>query len=126
MIVLDTNVISEMMRPLPAAVVSAWFALHARATLFTTTLSQAEILYGLALLDAGRRRDDLLAAARPVFDEDFQGRVLPFDSAAAIEFADIAASRRRSSIGRKLKRQARTWPVIAGPPTIDLRTPRRT
>lgn len=96
MIVLDTNVISEMMRPLPAEVVSAWFALHARATLFTTTLSQAEILYGLALLDAGRRRDDLVAAARPVFDEDFQGRVLPFDSAAAIAFADIAAARRRS------------------------------
>jgi toxin FitB len=96
MIVLDTNVISEMMRPSPARAVADWFARNPRSSLFTTALSQAEILYGLELLPEGRRRDELFAAARPVFDEDLGGRVLPFDSDAAVDFAEIAVSRRRA------------------------------
>jgi len=95
-IVLDTNVISEMMRPSPAPPVAGWFARYPRAALFTTALSQAEILYGLQLLPEGRRRDDLIAAALPVFVEDLGGRVLPFDTDAAVAFADIAAGRRRA------------------------------
>ncbi|NWG54038.1 MAG: type II toxin-antitoxin system VapC family toxin [Hydrogenophilaceae bacterium] len=94
MIVLDTNVISEMMRPAPAAQVSAWFSAQAASSLFTTALTQAEILYGIAILPAGQRRDALAAAARPVFDHDFAGRVLSFDSAAAPIFSEIAAARR--------------------------------
>lgn len=94
MIVLDTNVISEMMRPKPARHVSDWFATHAMSSLFTTALTQAEILYGLALLPAGRRRQALLTAARPIFDGDLAGRVLPFDSDAAAIYPDIAVRRR--------------------------------
>lgn len=96
MIILDTNVLSETMRPDPAASVMGWFARNAPSSLFTTSLSQAEILYGLAILPDGRRRTALLAAARAVFDEDLAGRVLPFDSAAAAAFAEIAASRRQA------------------------------
>lgn len=65
------------------------------AGVFTTTLTQAEVFYGLALLPEGRRRQDLLAAARGLFDEDLAGRVLPFDMDAARFYPDIAAARQR-------------------------------
>lgn len=94
MIVLDTNVLSELMRPSPSEVVLRWFAGRSAATLFTTTITQAEILFGLALLPEGRRRSDLLMAAEQMFAEDFADRVLPFDSMATKAFAPIAAGRR--------------------------------
>ena len=96
MIVLDTNVLSEIMRPKPADAVSHWFARTPRSSFFTTALSQAEILYGLALLPNGQRRQALFAAARAIFEEDLAGRVLPFDADAASRYADIAASRRHA------------------------------
>lgn len=96
MIVLDTNVISELMRPRPEARVLAWMDGQPAADLYTTALTQAEILYGLALLPAGRRRDDLLAAARPIFERDLAGRVLAFDGEAAAAYPDIAVRRRLS------------------------------
>jgi toxin FitB len=95
MIVLDTNVISELMRPTPDARVMAWMAQQPMAGLFTTTVTQAEILYGLALLPQGRRRDDLVVAAQQMFDVDLAGRVLSFDIDAAMIYAEIAAGRRR-------------------------------
>jgi predicted nucleic acid-binding protein len=95
-IVLDTNVISEMMRPAPDDRVAGWLASQSASGLFTTTLTQAEILYGLSLLPPGRRRDELLAAARPIFDEDLAGRILAFDSEAARIYPAIAAGRRLS------------------------------
>jgi predicted nucleic acid-binding protein len=64
------------------------------AGLFTTTVTQAEIFYGLAL-PQGRRRDDLVVAAQQMFDVDLTGRVLPFDIDAAMIYAEIAAGRRR-------------------------------
>lgn len=96
MIVLDTNVISELMRAEPDAGMLSWFERQAPAGLFTTSLTQAEIFYGLALLPEGRRREGLIAAARPMFDADFAGRVLPFDTEAALAFPEIAAGRRLS------------------------------
>lgn len=65
------------------------------AGVFTTTLTQAEIFYGLALLPEGRRRDDLLAAARPMFEVDLAGRVLPFDTDAALVYPEIAIGRKQ-------------------------------
>ena len=100
MIVLDTNVISEMMRPKPEAIVAAWFAAQTASALFTTALTQAEIFYGLALLPTGKRRVALQTAAKALFEEDFAGRLLPFDSDAATHFADIAAARR--SLGQPI------------------------
>ena len=95
MIVLDTNVISELMRPTPDARVMAWMAQQPMAGLFTTTITQAEIFYGLALLPQGRRRDDLVVAAQQMFDVDLAGRALSFDIDAAMIYAEIAAGRRQ-------------------------------
>ncbi|AWK90154.1 type II toxin-antitoxin system VapC family toxin [Azospirillum thermophilum] len=96
MVILDTNVLSELMRPSPSAAVVRWIAGQPVAGLYITAVTQAEILYGLALLPDGTRRSDLLAAAGQMFAEDFAGRVLPFDGAAAEAFALVAAGRRRA------------------------------
>jgi predicted nucleic acid-binding protein len=95
MIVLDTNVLSEALRPKPSARVLAWLASHPRTALFTTSITEAEIHFGLELLPAGKRRSALTDAVALMFEADFPGRVLPFDSSAAREYAILAASRRR-------------------------------
>jgi predicted nucleic acid-binding protein len=96
MIVLDTNVLSETLRPRPAESVKRWIQAQGPASLYTTAISQAEILYGAALLPAGRRRLALEEAIAGIFGRAFLGRVLSFDSSAAKSFAEIAATRRRS------------------------------
>jgi predicted nucleic acid-binding protein len=83
-----------MMSPEPAPQVAAWVAGQKLELLFTASVCQAEILSGLAIMPDGRRRQALEAAARAMFMEDFEGRVLPFDMAAAIAYADIFAARR--------------------------------
>jgi predicted nucleic acid-binding protein len=95
-IVLDTNVLSEMMRPTPDANVAAWMSARPATSLFTTTVTQAEILYGLQLVSSAKRRSQLEAAVSQMFATDFAGRVLPFDQAAAQLYAQIAAARRRA------------------------------
>jgi hypothetical protein len=99
-IVLDTNVLSELMRPKPATTVAKWVAKQSAASLFTTTITQAAILHGVLLLPEGRRRDAIDAAADAMFEEDFAGRILPFGSHAAHAYAEIAAARRR--LGRPI------------------------
>ncbi|MCC6470725.1 MAG: type II toxin-antitoxin system VapC family toxin [Alphaproteobacteria bacterium] len=96
MIVLDTNVLSEAMRPKPDASVARWLEAAPPASLFTTAISEAELLYGAGLLAAGRRRQALEQALRQLFASDFAGRVLAFDAAAAQAFAAIAVARRRA------------------------------
>lgn len=95
MIVLDTNVLSELLRAKPEPVVVDWTASQPIDTLFTTTVTQAEMLYGVGLLPDGRRRRRLEKAVAALFAEDFNGRVLPFDSDAAKAYAEIAAERQR-------------------------------
>jgi predicted nucleic acid-binding protein len=99
MIVLDTNVLSEAMKPSPEPAVALWIMRERGRDLFTTAVSEAEILYGIAILPNGRRKHDLEAAARSVLSL-FTGRILPFDSLAAREFALIVADRRR--LGRPI------------------------
>ena len=96
MIVLDTNVLSELMRPEPDAAVTDWVAARSAADLFVTTITQAEILHGVLLLPRGRRRDAIEAAANAMFQEDFAGRILPFNSPAARAYAEIAVARRQA------------------------------
>lgn len=98
MIILDTNVLSVMMAAAPEARVTAWLKAQPSADLFTAAVCQAEILSGLAIMPTGRRRTALEAAARVVFRKELSGRVLAFDTAAAILYADLFAMRRR--IGR--------------------------
>ena len=100
MIVLDTNVLSEVMKRLPAPQVLAWLAAQPSGALFTSTVTQAEILYGVELLPHGKRRTGLESAVAKVFEEDFAGRILPFDSDAAAMFGKIAAARQK--LGRPI------------------------
>ena len=94
MIIIDTNVVSELMRDSPHPAVLAWFADHGADTLFLTAVSEAELRTGAAILPAGQRRDRLVGAIDAMIDQDFAGRILPFDSPAARSYAEIAASRR--------------------------------
>jgi predicted nucleic acid-binding protein len=94
-IVLDTNVLTELMRSQPTAAVFAWAAAQSRDELYTTSVNKAEILYGIAALSDGHRRTALAAAADAMFANDFAGRMLPFDEVAAVHYAEIVAERRR-------------------------------
>ena len=93
-VLLDTNVVSELLRPSPNPAVEGWVAGRQAADLHFSAVSEAELRYGVALLPAGRRRDALALAVEAILREDFEDRVLPFDSETAREYADIAASRR--------------------------------
>lgn len=94
MILLDTNVISELMRSEPAQAVLDWFGKHDAADLCISAVTEAELRTGVAILPDGQRRDRLQAAIDAMIDLDFQARILPFDSPAAKAYAEIAAQRR--------------------------------
>ena len=96
MIVLDTNVISELLLPKPAPPVVDWLSEQHSGGIFTTSVTEAEILYGLRLLPDSRRRRDLESAILPIFSEDLAGRVLPFDREAADVYGTIATDRRKN------------------------------
>ena len=98
MFVLDTNILSALMRLHPPPEVMAWFDGQDEELLFTTAITEAEILSGLAIMTEGRRRRELEAAAVAIFTNEFEGRVLPFDTSATAAYAELFATRRR--IGR--------------------------
>ena len=89
-----TNVASELMRPSPAPAVAAWIAGRDAEELYLTAVSEAELLYGIVIVPAGRRRSELEAAMLRWLDTGFVERLLSFDSAAARDYAGIAAGRR--------------------------------
>jgi toxin FitB len=95
MIILDTNVISELMASSPAESVERWVGLRPPTSLYTTCITEAEILFGVRLLTKGKRRDRVELAATTLFDKVFAGRLLPFGGDAARAYARIAAERRR-------------------------------
>ena len=95
MIVLDTNVISELMSPQASPTVRAWVTgQRVTSTLCITAITVAEILYGVELLPRGKQRDGLLLDAEAMFREDFARHILVFDEQAARAFSTIAATRR--------------------------------
>lgn len=100
MIVLDTNVVSELMRSAPDTAVLAWVDAQPAADLHLTSITAAELLYGVALLPAGRRRTQLAEEVGALLEEDFARRVLAFDLVAAGHYADIAA--RRATLGHPI------------------------
>jgi predicted nucleic acid-binding protein len=100
MIILDTNVLSELMTPKPSGRVTAWVRKQPATDLFTTSITEAEIFYGIELLPQGKRREGLLVAAESMFTEDLAGRIFAFESDAARFFAAIAA--RRYALGRPI------------------------
>ena len=96
MLVIDTNVASELMRPAPTPSVAAWIAERDASAMYLTAVSEAELRFGVAILPEGRRRTALEAAMRRWLKIGFADRILPFDSAAARAYAAIAADRRSS------------------------------
>ncbi len=92
-LILDTNVISELMRNRPDPRVLRWLDAQPLDSLFTTAIAEAEIRTGIAMLAAGRRRTALAAAADQLFQR-FDDRIFPFDSPATSDYADIVARRR--------------------------------
>lgn len=96
-ILLDTNVLSELMRPQPEPQVLEWFAAQGAQTRFViSAITQAEILLGIGLLPAGKKRTALAEVAKTMFDQEFQGLNLAFDEHAAPLYAGIVAQRSRS------------------------------
>ncbi|MBJ7313296.1 type II toxin-antitoxin system VapC family toxin [Rugamonas sp. CCM 8940] len=98
MIVLDTNVVSEAMRPEPHPAVRAWLNGQAAETLYLSSVTLAELLFGIAALPAGKRKD-LLAHALDGLMGLFKDRVLPFDTDAARRYAELAVTARTSGRG---------------------------
>ena len=101
MILVDTNVLSAMMRVLVGPAVERWFDAQPPESVWTTTITIFEIRFGLALLAPGRRRDRLYDAFDRAIDEILGGRVLPFDRSAAESAATIAARQRQ--VGRPVE-----------------------
>jgi len=93
-IILDTNVISEMFRPRPDPQAMAWLQRQADDTVFITSITHGELLFGIRTLPAGRRREILLAGLLRILEPRFASRVLPYDASAADAYAGIAADRR--------------------------------
>lgn len=94
MFLIDTNVISELMRATPAPSVLNWFSTQDPSTLYLSAVTEAELRTGVATLPAGQRREGLKAALDATIAEDFEGRILPFDTDAAKTYADIVSMRR--------------------------------
>ena len=94
MIVLDTNVLSELLRPTPARQVETWLSAQDGSEIYFTAIGEAELRHGVAIMPAGKRRAELSKAIDGVLREDFRDRILPFDRAAARAYAAIAAQRR--------------------------------
>ncbi len=98
MIIVDTNVISELMRTAPAKQVEQWLSEQDGASIYITAITEAELRFGVAILPTGKRQTYLANLVESILEEDFHDRILPFDRKAAIAFASIAAERR--SVGR--------------------------
>lgn len=96
--ILDTNVISEMMRPSPDEAVAHWYKRHVGDDFGTTIINYAEIYAGLALLPEGRRKQALLQSADSLFDNEFAGRIHEFDLQAASEMALVNAQRSKAGM----------------------------
>ena len=94
MFVVDTNVVSELMRPAPEPLIASWITDRATSSLYLTAISEAELRFGLAVMPSGKRRDGLAAGLERMLRTGFANRILPFDSAAARAYAEIAAARR--------------------------------
>lgn len=97
MIIVDTNVISELMRPAPSPTVVKWVRAHSQRELYTTSVTLAEVRYGIERLEGGRRKESFQAAADEIFAR-FEEYVLPFDRAAAIHYAAIVSARDRAGL----------------------------
>ena len=98
MILLDTNVVSEAMKPEPALAVRKWLDEQAAETLYLSSVTIAELLFGIGALPKGKRKDKLTAALDGVL-ELFANRILSFDTSAARRYAELAVRARAAGKG---------------------------
>lgn len=117
---LDTNVLAELMRENPNPMVATWLDSQAVSQLQTSAVSQAEILAGIAVMPAGKRRDLLARGADQLFQLDFRGRCMVFGSAAAEQFALVRAQRQRA--GRPISTEDAQIAAIALAANLKLAT----
>lgn len=99
-LLLDTNVVSELMRDEPSSALIEWFSQNNKQILFSCAVTKAEILLGIALLPEGKRKKALAKDAELTFAEDFTGECLPFDEVAAEYYAYVISMRK--NIGRPI------------------------
>ncbi len=100
MIVLDTNVVSELMRPQPASAVLTWMNAQPSEQVWLCSVVVAELLYGVGRLPDGSRKQQLSEAIAAMVFEEFKGRILPFDTEAAAAYAQLVV--RRESKGKPI------------------------
>ena len=120
MILLDTNVLSELMRPTPEPRVVRWLDSCSGDDIWVSAVTEAEILLGVRLLPAGRRRDALADLAGRMFEDVFSGRCLPFDARAAVVYARIVAT--RTQAGRPISVEDAQIAAIARAGELSLAT----
>jgi len=119
-ILLDTNVLSELMRPMPDPNVVRWLDAWPESDVWISAVTVAEIRLGIAILSAGKRKELLLDLAEQMFQEDFPNRCLPFDCEAAGEYALIVSERSRQ--GHPISVEDAQVAAIAGTAGIALAT----
>ena len=99
-LLLDTNVVSELMRSSPSHDVVRWATVHSVDRLYFSSIGEAELRYGAAILPTGRRKETLMADIERMLSHAFPNRILPFDSDAARAYANLVAERRK--VGRSV------------------------
>ncbi len=100
MIILDTNVVSEPMKPKASPTVASWLDQQVAESLFLTSTSLSELLTGIEILPVGKRKEALGSRLKELLQRLFPGRILPFDEEAAIAFASIVG--RARAVGRSI------------------------
>lgn len=98
MIILDTNIISELMRPQPNDLVVQWLDQKETSHLYLTTITLAEIRYGLAIMQNGKRKQHLSNQFEAYVDQTFEGRILDFTSKSATQYSIIMSHRKQSGL----------------------------
>ncbi len=109
MTVLDTNVLSALMRRAPEKHVVAWLDIQPRTSIWTTSVTVLEVRFGLQILPSGKRRSALIGAFETVLTDIIEGRVAPFDTAAAQQAGDLMAVRHRKSRISRGWRLSTSW-----------------
>ena len=118
MVLLDTNVVSELMRSIPDRAVDSWAAKHAVENLFFSAVGEAELRYGAAIMPEGRRRDKLVSDIERMMRSVFEDRILPFDSSAArglcLDCRESPSDRSANLPGRRTDCSNRAIPPFGG------------
>ena len=120
MIILDTNVVSETLKPSPSRIVLQWLAAQEASEVFLTAITMAEVLAGVEALPAGKRKAKLAAAIEKILTEFFQGPILPFDAQAARVCAKLVRS--RNAIGRPISQFDAMIAAVASSHGTDVAT----